>query len=144
VEFIELVNWRDALTPEIQERAKNGSVCNITKQYAVREDGKEVAYVALDSYPVYQCTDLTLYEMFVPRKLRHCGVGGRILAETEKLARGTGYTRILLNAHPLENYPKERLQTWYQKHGYKSLPGGRVDDMVKELAAIGVHPAKSA
>lgn len=131
MELVELASWEDALTSDIRERARNGSACGLTKKYVVRENGVEVGYAALDWYELDQCTDLILYEMFVPEKFRHCGVGSRILAETEKLAVVRGYSRVLLIARPLEDYPKEKLKAWYQQHGYESVPHASEDAMAK-------------
>jgi GNAT superfamily N-acetyltransferase len=134
MEFIELTRWGDALTDEIREQERTGSQGILTKKYSVREDGAEVAYVALDWYALEDCTDLILYGMFVPEVLRHQGIGSRILAEAEKLAKAHGYSRVLLIAHPLEDYPPESLSAWYRRHGFKSATNhGVADGMVKDV-----------
>ncbi len=97
------------------------------------ENGNEVAYLALDWWPLHQRTDLVLYELFVPQKFRHCGVGARILAETERLAIAAGYLRVVLTARPLEPYAKERLSEWYLSHGFKPLPQDGPDVMGKDV-----------
>jgi GNAT superfamily N-acetyltransferase len=134
MEFIELTRWEDALTAEIRERARTGSQGILTKKYSVREDGAEVAYVALDLYEPRNCTDLVLYGMFVPVALRHQGIGSRILAEAERMAKARSYTRVLLIAHPLEDYPQESLAAWYRQHGFKPATNHAVAEaMVKDV-----------
>lgn len=134
MEFIELARWEDALTDEIRERARTGSQGTLTKKYSVREDGAEVAYVALDWHELEDCTDLILYGMVVPEALRHEGIGSRILAEAERLAKARGYSRVLLIAHPLENYPQEQLVAWYRKHGFQPMTNhASREAMVKDV-----------
>ncbi|HXW89365.1 MAG TPA: GNAT family N-acetyltransferase [Terriglobales bacterium] len=122
MEMIELASCDDALTTEIRERAKNGSACSLTKKYSVRENATEVAYAAIDWYDLRLCSDLILYEMFVPKKFRHSGVGSRILEKVEGLAKANGYSRVIVIARPLEDYPKEKLKAWYQQRGYEIVP----------------------
>jgi GNAT superfamily N-acetyltransferase len=104
------------------------------KKYSVREEGAEVGYVALDWYPLDACTDLILYEMFVPEKFRHRGVGSRILAATEELAGARGYSRVLLIARPLEDYPKGKLIEWYQERGFGAVPHACENAMAKNVS----------
>jgi GNAT superfamily N-acetyltransferase len=122
VELVELADWTEALTPDIQERVRNGSACELTKKYAVIDDGKEVGYLAVDWWPLSERTDLVLYELFVPQRFRHRGVGTRILAKTEELAKVAGYKRVFLHAQPLEDYPQEQLIAWYQMNGFTMEP----------------------
>lgn len=133
MDLVELVSSADALTPEIQKHAINCSASCYTKKYSVRENGKEVGFLALDWWSTRYSTDLNVHEVFVPEQFRHQGVGARILMETEKLARGAGYCRVVLIARPLENYQKRQLRAWYRKHGFK-LVSRRADDMAKDLS----------
>jgi ribosomal protein S18 acetylase RimI-like enzyme len=133
VDLAYLATWEDALTIDIRRRAKHASKCGLTKQYSIIENGTEVGYLALDWWPHDQCSDLVLYEIFVPEQFRHRGVGSRTLTEAEKLARSHGYSRVLLIARPLEDYPKERLVAWYQKHGFSSVPHPSGDAMAKNV-----------
>ena len=133
MEFVELFSWRDALTGDICDRARDGRACELTKKYSVRESGVEVGYVALNLWRLDECTDLVLSELFVPEGLRHRGIGARILAEIEELARIRGYARVLLNARPLDDYPHEQLVAWYQKHGFVRVPDSGADGMAKEV-----------
>jgi hypothetical protein len=64
VNIVELEHWSNAVTPEIQERARNGSACQLTKKYSVFDEEREVAYLALDWWPLHQSTDLILYEVY--------------------------------------------------------------------------------
>ncbi len=139
MQIVKLQDWKEAATPEIQERARNGSACQLTRKYSAYEDGCEVAYLALDWWPLHQRSDLVLYEMFVLPKVRHRGIGTRILAAVERLASDAGYQRVVLIARPLENYPKKQLREWYQRQGFKAFKQGGPDAMaksVKEMSAI--------
>lgn len=133
MKIVELRHWTEAASAEIRERAKNGSACQLTKKYSVSEDGDEIAYLALDWWPLSQRTDLALYELFVPRKFRHRGIGARILVEVEKLAVAAGYHRVVLTARPLEDYPKGKLCEWYRRHGFKRCPKDGPDAMGKHV-----------
>jgi len=127
LELVELASWKDAFTRDIRERAREGSGCEATKKYLALEDGTEVGYLALDWWPIALCRDLVVYEMFVPEKFRHRGVGSRILEEAEKLARAGGYLRVFLIAQPLEDYyPREQLVAWYQRLGFRAVPPTRL------------------
>ncbi len=131
--IVELQDWKQAETPEIQGRAENGSACQLTKKYAAYENGCEVAYFALDWWPLDQKRDLWLYELFVPLHLRHRGIGTHILAEVEKLALDNCYQRVVLVARPLENYSKKKLRDWYRKHGFKVTRQEGADVMAKPV-----------
>jgi GNAT superfamily N-acetyltransferase len=67
---------------------------------------------------------------------RHRGIGSRILAETEKLARAKGYSRVILTAYSLEDYPQERLIAWYWKHGFRVLPNQSRGEMAKTVSWV--------
>jgi GNAT superfamily N-acetyltransferase len=135
VDFVELKRPEDALTDEIRERARTGSTNHYTEQYSVRESGAEVAYVALDWLPMDYCSNLVLYEMFVPNQHRHQGIGTRILAETVRLAKNRGRSGVFLMAHPLEDYPPEKLVRWYEMQGFtRDLGDGRAEAMVKDVS----------
>ncbi len=133
MKIVELESWNTAVTPEIQERARNGSACQLTKKYSVFDEEREVAYLALDWWPLHQRSDLVLYELYVLPQFRHQGIGARILAEVERLAKESGYSRLLLTARPLEAYPKSKLRDWYRKHGFKRFLRGGRDVMVKPV-----------
>ena len=136
MKIVSLEHWSNAVTPEIQERVRNGSACQLTRKYSVFDEEREVAYLALDWWPLHQRTDLILYEVYVPRQFRHQGIGGRILAEVERLASINGYRRVVLTARPLENYPKRKLREWYQKHGFTRLSEGGPDAMGKPVEGL--------
>jgi GNAT superfamily N-acetyltransferase len=75
-----------------------------TKQFAVREDGSEVAFLALDLIP--ETDYLVLYEIFVPSEFRRRGIGSRLLGKVEYFAKSLGYERITLFPSPLDSgYP---------------------------------------
>jgi len=130
MEFVELRTCENALTCEVRERAKRNTH-ELTKNYSVRENGAEVAYVALERHDRRY---LILYEMFVPEALRQQGIGSRILAETERLAKAESYPRVLLIAHPLEPYPQEKLAAWYRRRGFEKATGHWSSEaMVKDV-----------
>jgi GNAT superfamily N-acetyltransferase len=134
MEMVELASCDDALTSDIRELARYGSACGLTKKYSVREKGIEVAYVAIDWYELDLCSDLILYEMFIPKNFRHNGIGSRILETVEALAKVNGYSRVLLIARPLEDCPKESLRAWYQQRGYETVPHASEDAMAKVVS----------
>jgi hypothetical protein len=116
MDFVKLEKPQEALTQEIRERAATSSVAICTTQYSVRESGEEVGYVAIDI--LGESEAMTLYEIYVPTQLRHCGIGGRILQEAERFSQRLGFTAITLRPKPLESYPQLKLIEWNKKHGY--------------------------
>ena len=80
--------------------------------------------------------DLRLERMAVDRRLRGSGVGARILAEAESVARGSGAGRMVLNA-------QTRAAGFYEGSGYVPEGGTFMDAgiehvrMTKRLAAEG-------
>ena len=73
------------LYSETAEAARNGSTCQLTKNYSVCEGGKKsLTSPSIGGHyinaPIWSCD-----ELFVPDKFRHRGIGARILAEVEKL-----------------------------------------------------------
>jgi hypothetical protein len=60
MKIVGLEHWSNAVTAEIQERARNGSACQLTRKYSVFDEEREVANFALDWWPLHQRTDLSL------------------------------------------------------------------------------------
>jgi GNAT superfamily N-acetyltransferase len=140
MELIELVNWEQAATEEIQRRARNGSKAKITKHYAAYEGSQEVAFVALDRHP-QDSERLTLYEMFVPRALRRNGIGTRLLKEIERIARDEGYSSVHLCPEPLDAaYSREGLIAWYAERGYIEIQDPK--GLIKVVAGTGAPSAR--
>jgi hypothetical protein len=142
MEFIELARWEDALTDEIRERARTGSQGTLTKKYSVREDGAEVAYVALDWHELEDCTDLILYGMVVPEALRHEGIGSRILAEAERLAKGQRLLKSSFDSPSARKLPARTArgvvpETWVPAHDKPRLSRG--DGKGCDLSLQGGH-----
>lgn len=102
---------------EIRHRITESPKGKHTTQCVLHENVKEVGFVAFDDFPELDC--LALCELFVPRQLRSEGLGTRIIAEVETLARHEGYGRIQLLPWPLEHgFPEASLIGWYQRNGY--------------------------
>jgi GNAT superfamily N-acetyltransferase len=137
MELVLLAKPEDAVTEPIQERAKESSKGQLTKQYAVWENGEEVALLSLDYYPRDEYPEwkyprdkfprldrLDIYEIFVPEQLRNRGIGTRILALAEQYARELGLRKTQLHAKPLFNTrTQEEMIDWYKRRGYQMVPG---------------------
>jgi len=109
------------LNEQIRRCAKDGSKAAATEHFVAIENGSEVAFVSLDIFPPSQ-QPLILYTLVVPKSLREKGVGSRVLAEVERLAKLWKYSRVLLRPKSLDNgWSDERLREWYSKRGYKPL-----------------------
>lgn len=118
----ELQTAGEAKDPFVGERARGSSRSHYTHQFAVEEDGCDVAFVSLD---IEDCDYLVLYELAVPHTLRRTGVGTRVLLEIERFALSLGYKRIVLNARPLsEDVTQSGLVDWYRKRGFVETPDG--------------------
>jgi GNAT superfamily N-acetyltransferase len=127
------------LNEEIRRRAKNGSKTAVTKHFVAVEEGVEAAFVALDIFPDPE-EHLVLYELVVPKALRCRGIGSRVLAIVEKLAREWKYAKVLLRPKPLDaTWSSERLEDWYSKRGYKPVSRDRTDVWTKAVVKVG-HP----
>jgi GNAT superfamily N-acetyltransferase len=91
VELSETASSDDFTEPELRARTIESPRARHTRHYAVREGGREVAFVALDLIPRVEF--LVLYELYVPRGLRNRGIGSRMLDAVERLAKERGYKR---------------------------------------------------
>jgi predicted N-acetyltransferase YhbS len=74
------------LNEEIRSLALDGSKAAVTLNFVAIEEGREVAFVSLDIFPPSQ-QPLVLYTLAVPTLLREKGIGSRVLAEVECLAK---------------------------------------------------------
>jgi GNAT superfamily N-acetyltransferase len=122
------------LNEEIRRRAIDGSKNAVTRHFVAIEDGKEVAFVSLDIFPPSQ-QPLVLYTLVVPKSLREQGVGSRVLAEVEIIAKQRKYAKVLLRPKSLDDswWSNERLQEWYAKRGYKPENPEREDVWTKTV-----------
>ncbi len=79
-----------------------------TQHYAVMLGAQEVAFLALDFIP--EAEYLVLYEIWVPKKLRHKGIGSHVIQELDRIAKDWGYRKIFVRPSPFENdYPESEL-----------------------------------
>ncbi len=121
------------LNEEIRRCAKDGSKAAATKHFMAIENGEEVAFVSLDIFPPSQ-QPLVLYTLVVPKSLRGKGVGSRVLAEVERLAKQWKYAEVLLRPKSLDkSWSNERLREWYSKRGYKPTSPEREDVWTKTV-----------
>jgi GNAT superfamily N-acetyltransferase len=121
IELREVGAGENCRNAQVRARVLDSPKARYTKQFAVREDGSEVAFLALDLIP--ETDYLVLYEIFVPSEFRRQGVGSLLLGKVEYLARSLGYERITLFPSPLDSgYPKCKLIVWYRSHGYAPRP----------------------
>jgi GNAT superfamily N-acetyltransferase len=122
-----------AMNEEIRRCAKDGSKNVVTKHFLAIENSVEVAFVSLDIFPPSQ-QPLVLYTLVVPKSLREKGVGSRVLAEVERLAKQWKYAKVLLRPKSLdERWSNERLREWYSKRGYQPMSSERNDVWTKTV-----------
>jgi len=63
---------------------------------------------------------LTIEEVFVDRKFRHIGLGGKLLAFAEQIAMAYGYQNVELKPFSTDPLVSDhKLREWYMEHGYK-------------------------
>lgn len=121
IELHEIGAGENCQNAQVRARVLESPKARYTKQFAVRESGSEVAFLALDLIP--ETDYLVLYEIFVPSELRRRGIGSRLLGEVESLAKSLGYESVALFPSPLDSeYPESKLIAWYRSHGYVPRP----------------------
>ena len=114
---LEEINNVKLTNPEIKQRQVQSSQTLITHHFVLLEADKDIAFISLDIYSDYDY--LTIYELFVPRSLRHQGYGGKALSVIEEYSHTHGFKMLKLLARPLEgDYRQEDLFKWYEKHGF--------------------------
>jgi GNAT superfamily N-acetyltransferase len=119
VEFSELTQNQPFANQELAKHASETSSSKLTIKYRVLEDGCEVGFVTLDRWN--DLGILTVYDLYVLREGRGCGLGERILLEAERAAQEEGFTRVTLDATPRDpEFPAERLEAWYRRQGYRT------------------------
>jgi len=101
----------------INKRSKT----NITKQYIFFVKEVFVGYVAIDWHLLsngYAC----LYELIVVSDHRRKGHGDEILLKVERLAKGSGYQKLILRPRSIDKsgMKNKDLLKWYQRRGYKN------------------------
>lgn len=111
-----------AATGPIRQRSRDSSRGSLTRHYACRENGQEVALLSLDIDPQHKWPDqdtLVIYELFVPGPLRNHGIGTRALMAAEDFARVNGFHKTLLTVRPLFGHrTQQAMNDWYQRRGY--------------------------
>ena len=106
---------KQILNEEIRRHALDGSKATVTRNFVAIEEGREVAFVSLDIFPPSQ-QPRVLYTLAVPALLREKGIGSRVLAEVERLAKKWGYSKVLLGPKSLDQrWSNERLREWYSR-----------------------------
>lgn len=121
IELYEICAGENCQNVQLRARVSESPRARYTKQFGVREDGSEVAFLALDLIP--EADYLVLYEIFVPHELRRRGIGSRLLAEVERFAKSLGYERVMLFPSSLDPaYLEVKLVAWYKNHGYVPRP----------------------
>ena len=113
-----LVNLKQ---PELRDFAMRMDGTEYTRFYIAEEDGKDVGFLAVDLRDDLDA--LVLYNIFVPKDLRHRGIGSKIISEAEMLARCLGFKQVFLSPTPMEHdYPESDLIRWYINQGYSERP----------------------
>lgn len=117
IQLVELGAGEHCCDSKLQARMLESPKARHTHHYVARENGSEVAFIALDQIPGVEY--LVLYEMYVRPECRGRGIGWRLLGEVESLATALGYAKITLSPWPLEKgYPEAKLVAWYKRRGY--------------------------
>lgn len=111
--------------PEIKQRHEQSVLSRITHHFVLLEANKDVAFISLDICLDYD--HVIIYELFVPRSLRHQGYGGKTLSVIEEYSHTLGFKKLKLLARPLEaGYLQKDLFKWYEKHGFHNSDGDDV------------------
>ena len=119
IRFEKLGRLRTFRSSELQARADNNPLSDARKQYRVWVAESEAAYLSFDIWP----TELSLYEIFVAREFRDCGVGSECIRFAIKLATRLGKPRLTVRPGPLAEQSKEDLIAWYKRRGFTEVAG---------------------
>jgi GNAT superfamily N-acetyltransferase len=126
MELVPITCSDDITNPFIRERALTSSKSKHTQHYVAKENGCQLGFLSIDRIP--DANYLVLYEIFVPKNLRHQGIASRLLLDAERLAKDFGYELIVLNPSPFESdYPMKKLVSWYKRLGYRKRRGSSGD-----------------
>jgi GNAT superfamily N-acetyltransferase len=132
MELIELERYDQALNSEVRQRAEHVGYAGYTRHFVAREDGQEVAFVALDFCP--KGDPLWLYDLHVPSDMRRNHVGTRVLLAVENIAKQHGYAAVNLHPKSLDkDLSDEQLLEWYERCGYRKVEGFRGLTVQKDL-----------
>ena len=116
-------------------RAEHASLAAISTSYKVLVDGDEAAFIILDRNSHLKV--LYIYELVVRSDRRRIGLGTRVMAAIECLAREENWPLIGLRPHALDKtITNDILISWYQSLEFswcqdekkimcKSVTGGR-------------------
>ncbi len=119
--------------PEIRNRDAKGSRGAYTRHFLATESGSQVGFLSIDILPDKE--HLVIYEIFVPTALRRGGIGAKLLAAAENMARSHGYRSALLIPKTLdEAFAQQALEEWYASKGYMLLENSANGAFVKQLA----------
>lgn len=132
MELAEVAN-EEISDPEIRNRDATSSRCGYTRHFLATEFGSEVGLVSIDILPEKE--QFVIYELFVPTALRRRGIGARLLAAAEMMARDLGYKSTLLVPKTLDKaFAQQALEEWYVGKGYMPLENSVNNAFVKQLA----------
>jgi GNAT superfamily N-acetyltransferase len=117
---------------QIRDRDVTSSRCAYTRHFLATESGSEVGLLSIDLLPEEE--RFVIYEIFVPSSLRRRGVGARLLAAAEEMARDLGYKSALLLPKTMdEAFDQQALEEWYARKGYTLLEDSGNGAFVKQL-----------
>ena len=104
----------------IRDRAKESSKTRNTTHHLVSCGEIEVGFLSLDSRRDLNC--LVLYEIFVPRELRHQGIGTQTILQVSRMAKQQEFSAIRVLPLAFENdWPQEELVSWYLSQGFTPI-----------------------
>jgi GNAT superfamily N-acetyltransferase len=88
-------------------------------RFIATEGGAEVGFLHVEFWPKEELEHCVIYEIFVPPSLRRRGIGTRLLAAAETIARNRGYRSVQLHPRTMdEEIDQNILEQWYATHGY--------------------------
>jgi GNAT superfamily N-acetyltransferase len=119
-QLIEVAECIDFENIDLRDRYSESSKGKRTRCYRAVLGSDEVALIAIDRWPEFDC--LVLYELFVPRSRRGRGVGSIVLGAVERLAKEEGFGAVRVLPRPLDDSIDEAsLTRWYKTRGYEAV-----------------------
>jgi len=137
IKLVRLKSPRSVKDPELSKIAAQSSRGPFTEHHILKIDRREVCFLSYDIR--HDRGYLVLSEMFVPKELRHLGIGVMSLLVSEMFTIRQGLTKIILTPSPLDReINKTDLTNWYKRHGYKKI-SGRTGELEKTVLTFKVN-----
>jgi GNAT superfamily N-acetyltransferase len=119
----------------LRERIKAGSTTRNTALFIAKRSDKEAGLLSVDLLEA--ADDLEVYEIFVLREHRGCGVESFLLKYAEELAVRRGNRTVLLKPLPLDTEPSlAELVAWYKRCGYATVESDSEPEFMRKQVLI--------